>query len=159
VDVPKAISLPHVASAAFLINVYDWDRLLLQSFSDNQLLSRLSFCTGPLPCAFSLHGVGQQPGILKVGGSGSLACLGTHGCSSISLQNIQLNCANSVLPSKYSTIEVAGALLMLSSITMNGCWSGTDGASVKVYAGAIVQVGLLNLVKPFLNLKNCASRL
>ncbi len=73
-------------------------------------------------------------------GSGSLACLGTYGCSSIALQSIQMNCARDVRPSKYSTIEVAGALLKLSNITINGSWSGTDGASVKVYAGAVAQV-------------------
>ena len=153
-DVPKAIPLPNLASAAFLIDVYDWDQLLLQSSSENQLLSRLLLCTGPLPCALSMHGVGPQRGILEVSGSGSLACLGTYGCSSIVLRSIQLNCERAVLPSKYSTIEAAGALLMLSNITMNGCWSGSDGASVKVYAGAIVQVGLLNLVKLFFSLKN-----
>jgi hypothetical protein len=140
VDVPKAAILPKVANAAFFTDVYDWDRVLLQSSSEHQILSHLLLCTGPHPCALSLHGVGAQRGILNVAGSGSLACLGTYGCSSIALQSIQLNCKRDVLPSKFSTIEVAGSLLILSNITINGSWSGSDGGSVKVYAGAMVQV-------------------
>jgi hypothetical protein len=139
-DVPKAAPLPYLAHSAFLNDIYDWDQLLLQSSSEHQLLSRLLLCTGPLPCALSMHGVGQQRGILNVAGSGSLACFETYGCSSIALWNIQVNCAKNDLSSKHSTIEVAGALLMLSNITMDGSWSGTDGGSVKVYAGANVQV-------------------
>ena len=89
--------------------------------------------------SLSLCGVGSQKGILKVAGHGSFACLVTNGCTFLSISNIQLDFAREEHSSVFSAIEVAGALLIISDITLYGSWSGTDGGSVRVYAGSIAQ--------------------
>ncbi len=124
------------------INVYDWDRLILKPEVDNILQSRLVFCLGPLPCAASLLGTGNETANLKRVGNGSLVCMQSQGCSGLYILGVRLLCAESIANSTAFTgpLEIEGAVLKLNHSSLLGCYSQTDGGSIRAYGGAIVQV-------------------
>jgi hypothetical protein len=110
------------------------------SASEQVLMSRLVLCAGAFPCALSLVSTGSPGGIVNVRDGGSFACLGSSGCLSLAISGVRFDCSGKDYLSPFSAIEVAGTQLVLFNTTMAGCWSESDGGSVKAYAGARVQV-------------------
>jgi hypothetical protein len=141
-DVPKVSVLPYYVDRGVFIDIYDWDLLLLGTSSESVLLSRIVLCSGPLPCALTLKGVGSPGGILKMAGGASFACLGIYGCNFLSISSVQIDCGAKEISSAFPPIEIEGALLMLSNSVVKRSFSETDGGCVKSYNGAIVRVGI-----------------
>ena len=160
-EVPKVAAVPRHTDAGFLIDVYDWDRMVLGPAAETSISSRLVLCAGPLPCALLLLGESSEGSSVKLSGGGALACLNSFGCSLLSLSNVELDCVVEGLPAMYSPVEISGSLLRLVNTTMKGCWSQEDGGGVKAYAGAIVQVSLflLNLKSLHTSVNYCCQRL
>ena len=136
-EAPKDVIWPDDDSLLLghLVNIYDWDRLILNASADNMLLVRLVLCTGPLPCQVSL--LGAEGASLQRVGDGSFACLGSSGCLALNISNVRLLCAGN---STLAPFEVEGAVLKLENSSILGCSSHADGGSVRAYGGAIVQV-------------------
>ena len=140
-DAPKTAVVPRYVEAGFFIDVYDWDRLLLDFTSECLLPMRLVLCNGPLPCTLSLEGIGSQNAVLTRAKNGSIACLGSSGCTSMSFSNVKLISESELFPATYSFLEVEGAFLEVKNSTVQGSFSVPDGGSIKAYGGASVQVG------------------
>ena len=144
-EAPKDVLWPENDTLGYFVNVYDWDRLILNADADNTLLVRLVLCTGPLPCKVSLLG-GEGASLQRVG-NGSFACLGSVGCLALKISKLRLLCAgnNETQSSSSAPFEVEGAVLNLENSSLLGCFSQADGGSVRAYGGATVQVGTIDI--------------
>jgi hypothetical protein len=142
-DAPKDINWPAKINFDFFSDIYDWDRLVLDSESENLLSDRLVLCTGPLPCVFSMLGVGLHSSVLQVQreNNGSLACLSKFGCSALHITKVQLVCASlSIFSAGISPLEIGGASLTMENSSTFNCRAEKDGGSIRAYEGAIIQV-------------------
>ena len=119
--------------AAFL-SVYDWDTLVLLPNSGFSLPVRLVLCTGILPCAFSVKGMGQES-ISRVG-DGSIVCLDSNGCEFLSLDSVNFLCSGNM--SQHSLLEFGGfTQLNTTNSSFEGCSSASDGAVIQFYGGSV----------------------
>ncbi len=144
IDVPKDVSWPSIVKMGFFLDIYDWDRLILDSESENLLSVRLELCNGPLPCAFSLLGSDLHSSTLRKEGNGSLVCLSKVGCSAVHIAKVQFVCSsNDKYPVTSAPLEIGGAFLELQNSSTFGCQSYLDGGSIRAYEGAFIQVGSL----------------
>jgi hypothetical protein len=136
---------PENGARGHFVDIYDWDRLILTGSADNILSTRLVLCTGPLPCSVSLLGaVGAR---LQRVGNGSLACLGSLGCSAINVSRLRLVCSRNrdEYLSLSAPFEIEGAVLKLDDSFVLGCSSQADGGSIRAYGGATVLVRTINM--------------
>ena len=75
---PMDISWQRDAGSDFLINFYDWDRLVLNADADLNLVWHINLCTGVFPCVLTV--VGDGNGRVRRSDNGSLTCLQSAGC-------------------------------------------------------------------------------
>jgi hypothetical protein len=139
-DAPKDVFWPNLE--ADFINIYDWDRIRLNTYADNILQTRLVLCTGPVPCMVSLLGSGIEGTDFQRVGNGTLVCLKRSGCLGLYISQVRLRCARSSTepPASNAPLEIEGAVLKLDKSIVLGCFSQTEGGSIKAYGGAFVQV-------------------
>ena len=126
---PAEEAWPTNASAVLFIDIYDWDKIVLDSGAENILERRLSLCTFPYPCSLSINGMNM--GVMKRIGEGSLSCLLSNGCSSLSIYGLLLRCDSII--SVYSALEVSGALLEITTSSLLSCSSQEDGGAIHAY--------------------------
>jgi hypothetical protein len=136
---------PENDTLSHFVNLYDWDRLILNARAENMLYARLVLCTGPLPCKVSL--LGTEGASLQRVGNGSFACLGSVGCSGLNISKVRLHCAGNSeeYPSLSAPFEVEGAILRVDNSFLLSCSSQADGGSVKAYGGASVLVRTIDI--------------
>jgi hypothetical protein len=148
IDTPKDVTWPSTVKMDFFLDIYDWDRLVLDSNSENLLSVRLELCSGPLPCIFTLLGTGLQSSILRREGKGSLACLSKAGCSALHIANVQLVCTRlDKSPAGMAPLEIRGAFLQMENSSTFDCQAETDGGSIRAYEGALIQVKYILLAQ------------
>jgi hypothetical protein len=149
-EVPKDISWCNIDRVDNFINIYDWDRLIVNDNADNALQYRLVLCAGPLPCAITLLGAGMEKSSLQRMGNSSIVCLESLGCSGLNISKVKLHCSesSSQAPALSAPLDIEGAVLRLENSSVQGCFSQTDGGSVRAYGGAYVQVIVTDLKKP-----------
>ncbi len=145
-EAPKDVIWPENGAWGHFVNIYDWDRLILNDRADNILSTRLDLCTGPLPCSISL--LGSANAILQRVGNGSFACLGSLGCSAVNISRLRLVCSRNrdTYSSRSAPFEIEGAVLKLDDSFVLGCSSQADGGSVRAYGGATVLVRRLTWI-------------
>uniref|UniRef100_A0A7S0MMZ5 Tyrosine-protein kinase ephrin type A/B receptor-like domain-containing protein n=1 Tax=Cryptomonas curvata TaxID=233186 RepID=A0A7S0MMZ5_9CRYP len=143
-ETPKDVSWSDIHSVGEFINLYDWDRVVLNPDVENILQASLFLCLGPFPCVFSLLGVGTEEASLQRVGNGSLICLKSSGCLGLYISKVRILCVGGSTGSPAlatrTPLEIEGALLKLENSTVLGCFSQTDGGSIRAYGGAIVQI-------------------
>jgi hypothetical protein len=139
-EAPKDIYWSNIDAMEHFINVYDWDRFILNPDANNILQTKLLLCLGPLPCEIHLLGTGFEGANLKRAGNGSLVCMESLGCSGMYISEVMLLCLEHSSPALSAPLEIEGAVLELNKSFLLGCFSQTDGGSVKAYGGASVLV-------------------
>ena len=148
IEPPKDVGWPRNGAAGLFIDIYDWDTVYLQIDVANTLSQRIELCTRFFPCNMVLKGSGTSSS-LERSGNGSIACLASSGCSTLSIISAQILCTPT--SSQYSIIDVESASLQVHSVTIAGCFSESDGGGVRCYgAGGTVQIG----ASRFLTLKS-----
>ena len=93
-------------------------------------------CTSIYPCHLSLLAVGE--GSIVRSGNGSILCTETNGCTSLTLQSVQLTCEDHVYQT--SVLQIENSNLTVKNSSFHGCLSSTDGAVIYAYGGATVSV-------------------
>ena len=137
-EAPVDISWPVEGAPGLFIDVYDWDVLVLYPGTENSLLHRLVLCSQFYPCVLSLDGVGGL-GVLERIGNGSISCLSSVGCTSVSLSSLQFLCDSRESPE--SAILLDGSALNMSKASISRCSSISDGGAVQCYgAGSTVNI-------------------
>ena len=136
IELPVLIQWPLNASASDFLYIYDWDQLLVDSSSkgSNILDRRIQFCVGPYPC--SLIMTGENAGELMRIGDGSLACLETNRCISITIMSLLVRCDSSI--SNNGVLEIYGAELTLLNTSFLNCSSRKDGGVMYIYGSASI---------------------
>ena len=136
---PKRIRWPNYEDFFWLIDVYDWDSILLDPNFGVILNSEMRLCAGALPCSVKLYG--NPRGRIKRVGAGSIVCLATVGCTEVSMIGIDFDCNQQA---SASVFKVQGSNLSISDSTFSGCRSESDGAVIQSYAKANVSIKFCN---------------
>jgi hypothetical protein len=98
--------------------------------SDFVLPVRLDLCTGILPCALLIKGIG--PGAMHRLGNGSIACLASTGCEFLTLDSVHFQCSS--VCSQGSLLEFGGgSRLIVTNSSFEDCSSSSDGATIQLY--------------------------
>jgi hypothetical protein len=119
-----------------LLTIFDWDHFILQSTMQNVLKYPLNLCVGGLPCSLLI--IGQDRSSLQLSPQGRLGCLNNNGCTDITIQGIEINCAESETNATF--ITVSGADLTLLNTTVRGCKVYGDGGVVQAFKRSTVAV-------------------
>ncbi len=124
------------AGEGWLINVFDWDTILVDENTPAELSFNLDLCTGIRPCF--AHIKGSKFGMIRQSGGGYISCLGSHHCTGLVLESVWIACkdirtSNSVLKSVGSTISVINS-------SFSDCSSQTDGGAIQAYDRSQVQI-------------------
>ena len=77
---------------AWLLDVYDWDLVVLDHASVATLRFGLRLCFGLFPC--TMHIKGEPIGVMQRQGTGYISCLSSDGCETLRLESVKffLNC-------------------------------------------------------------------
>ena len=138
IEAPADIRWPVQAAVGLFIEVYDWDTMILHPDEINILPQRIVLCSSFFPCTLALEGVGGH-GVLKRGVNGSIACLSTYGCSSVSLTAMQFACDQE--QAAESVFKVDSTTLTIRNVSFAECSSRSDGGVLQCYGvGAAVKV-------------------
>jgi hypothetical protein len=137
-DAPKHVSWPSNSDIGHFIDIYDWDQIVIEANSTHVFSTRLTLCSGIMPCIVSIRG--NEGGKLQRTENGCIACLSTVGCTSLSIMDTVMECKGDLKMSIFPAIEIEGANLNIQGSSFIGCASLSDGGSIKVYNGAIVQI-------------------
>ena len=119
----------------WLVNVYDWDEVLVSKNTPSLLTFNLVLCTQFFPCKLSI--VGNASGNLIRAPNSSLACFLSLNCSALRLQNINFLCNGSQAK---STIVIQGSTLDILNVSFSDCWAFSDGGAINSYDQAYVSV-------------------
>ena len=139
VEAPKAVHWQAQAGGkeGLFIDTYDWDTVILDAEKSNFLDEPINLCSGFYPCILFLWG--NDSGLLRVNGNGSLACVASTGCKKLSLDSLSILCiANETLT---STINIKETVLEINGVLIEGCTSMSNGGAVQCSGeGSIVQI-------------------
>lgn len=120
----------------WLIDVYDWDTIIVDGTSVAVLNFNFLACSGALPCFVNIEG--NPTGSIQHINSGSVLCLASAGCYGIAMKNIQIDCNSQ--QTLYSVLRIQGSTLSISNCIFTGCNSATDGGLIQSYDRANVSI-------------------
>ena len=127
-------SIPWPVSAAYFLDIYDWDTILLHGTASISI--GIDLCSGIFPCALNVRGLGPASTLSIVGGS--VSCLVTNGCSTVRLGSLSITCSSAVAAE--SVFRMQGSSLVIQNSTVSGCSSVADGGFAFAYGMASVQI-------------------
>ena len=128
VEVPGSFNWPKNGAPGLFLDIYDWDRILLESSVDNILPQKIVLCTILFPCALAVYG-----GVLQRRGDGSVLCQASLGCTSLALTSLTLSCDSTA--GAGPVIDVQSAALVILRTTITDCSSQSDGGAVRCFGG------------------------
>ncbi len=114
---------------AWLLDVYDWDLVIVNREEAAQLPFGLRLCVKFFPCSMRIKG--DPVGMIQRQRTGYFSCHSSDGCKMLRLENINLVCQNEVLSK--STFEVQGSYLTLVNSSFSGCKSNENGGVIQSY--------------------------
>ena len=124
------------AGEGWLINVFDWDTIIVDENSTVKISYNLDLCTGIRPC--SAHIKGSKFGVIYQMENGFFSCLKSHGCSGLVLESVQVVCQKSQAVS--SLLTVAGSNVTIVNSSFLACSSEADGGVVHAFDHARVNI-------------------
>jgi hypothetical protein len=125
---PKEVTW-NKSGLAWLLDVFDWDLVLVKSWEPARLPFVLKLCVGFFPCSMQIKG--EPVGMIERQGSGYFSCLSSNGCKMLRLEYINLVCERTVLSKP--TFEVQGSNLNLLNSSFSGCKSNENGGVIQSY--------------------------
>jgi hypothetical protein len=134
IEAPTDIIWPLQAAEGLFTNIYDWDTLVVWPNTDNVLPERLVLCSGFYPCELTLNGVGGN-GVLKRKANGSIECLSSNGCTSISLESMRL--VGDGDPGWEPVLKMESTALVIDRVVFEDCASWSDGGAVRCYGSGV----------------------
>ena len=137
INIPASLPWPTNSSLAGFISVYDWDILVIEAREEVARLSlQLILCTGILPC--SLFVTSRGSGLINRLDSGSIICLASSGCSSVTFEGIRFVCKSD--ETSISPFKIQGANLTFRNSSFSGCSTHTDGGVIQSYDHAVINI-------------------
>jgi hypothetical protein len=119
-DVPSDRPWQDYGGIDFLIDAYDWDRIIVSSDHAATLYTPITLCTGLFPCQLELRGIASatlvenslsaassfsiaanrgrsdvRRGQMQIAANGSIICLKSAGCTGVSMQSLHVMCTTS----------------------------------------------------------------
>jgi serine/threonine protein kinase len=124
---------------AWLIDIYDWDIVLVEKDAAAALSFGLTLCVGLFPCSMSIKG--SPEGLIHRQESGYISCFSAHGCEQLSIESIQFFCDfDQRNKPRESSFKVQGSNMSIWNSTFTGCVSIEDGGVIQSFDKAIVVV-------------------
>ena len=117
----------------WLLDVYDWDTIIVSNNFTALVSYELQLCTENFPCVLQVKGFGAK---VEVSGSGQITCLSSLGCSQISVTTTSFVCSNNTK----SVFKMQSSFLTLQNVSFTDCWSDNDGGVVQAYDMATVMI-------------------
>ena len=133
---PKEVSWTSTSGIDLFVEVYDWDRLVINSTSHVELSWQMTLCTGIYPCSLSIDGNGM--GTVFLSGNGSITCPQSSGCASLSLFAINFVCDSQ--RSLVNVLQVESVDLFIYNSSFSGCGSRNGGAIIESFGNASVSI-------------------
>ena len=116
------------------VEVYDWDRVVLDSAASIPLSRQINLCAGIYPCSISLIG----PGSIRLMESGAISCLANTGCVALSIFSLQFACESERSLTTVLSIESSDLLIYNSSFF--ACYTDSDGGIVQSLGNSSVEI-------------------
>ena len=120
----------------WLVDVFDWDTIVISESVQATLSFELNLCTGVFPCSVRIRG--RPRGNVIMTGKGSIICLADSFCSGISILSVALICIDQL--GLKSSFKVQGSVLDVSNSSFTGCHSNVDGGVIQSYNKANVSI-------------------
>jgi serine/threonine protein kinase len=141
----RALILPQEASwnnsgQIWLLDIYDWDLVLLNQTVSAALSFGLRLCFGLFPCKLWIKG--QPAGKIQRQGAGYISCLFSDGCETLRLEGIQFSCNSTQIQN--SSLKIQGASLSIFNSSFTGCVSNEDGGVIQSFDRSTVIVSMSN---------------
>ena len=133
---PNDISWSSSSGIDLFIEVYDWDRLVLNGTGQVELSWQINLCTGIYPCSLSIFGSGGSWVTLTE--AGSISCLASAGCTGLALSSVRFSCDQKRFPQ--SVLQVDSTKLVIYNTTFRECTSLSDGAIVQSFGNSSVSI-------------------
>jgi predicted outer membrane repeat protein len=134
----RALLLPKEAAwspgQAWLLDIYDWDLVLVKK--DAALSFGLRLCFGLFPCSMWIKG--KPAGVIQRQEKGYISCLFSDGCDTIRLEGIRFICNST--RHQNSSFKIQGATLSIFKSNFVGCFSSDDGGVIQSFDRSTVNV-------------------
>ena len=168
IRVPNSICWPNGGAANGFIDIYDWDRIVLQgSCSSVPLQVHLDLCVGIFPCF--IHLFGKENAAVLLRDEGRISCTIGNGCEGIVLDSLSILSESVGLRAPYPVVQIEGSPLSIHNCTFSGCYSSADGGCVQAFDQAFLNLtssrfsrsstsglgGAVSVVGSQIYLKNC----
>ena len=138
-DLMAITSLKEVSWAAgegWLINVFDWDTILVDQNNPAELSFNFDLCTGIRPCSAYIKGNGI--GFIRRSGGGYISCFESHHCSGLVLESVSVVCQDN--QTLNSVLKIGGSIISVINSSFSDCSSETDGGAIHAYDRSHVQI-------------------
>ena len=113
---------------SWLIGVFDWDLTLVNSSGSAVLYFDLELCDGIFPCALNLKG--NAVGRVFRHNNSVISCVGSKGCSLLSIDSIEFHC--DTVQNSDSLLQVEGSNILIVNSSFWSCSSASDGGTVRL---------------------------
>ena len=133
VSYPSVLGWPAIQSD--FLELYDWDKIVLNASSQANLSLQLDLCTGIFPCVMNVKGFNM--GTILVSSNGSINCMASAGCLSVTVQSVAFVCLS---PNLNSTFKFQGSALSVYDSNFSECSSFADGGIIFAYDMAVVNI-------------------
>ncbi len=110
---------------SWLVDVFDWDEIIVNGSTAAQLSFGLDLCTESYPCY--AHIIGKNGGLISRLDNGFISCIASNGCTGLVLETVQIACTDSGMNSTGAVLQVFGSDITIMNSTVSAC-SCIDGA-------------------------------
>ena len=123
---------------AWLLDVYDWDIIIVNQNISASLSFELELCIRLFPC--SLFITGRPSGTIQLEGIGYISCLISDGCEVLRLENIFFSCKNTQIENP--PFKIQGSSFTSLNSTFAGCISSQDGGLIRSFNQSTVTISM-----------------
>ena len=126
------------STQAWLLDIYDWDKVIVHHNIPATLPFVLELCVGLFPCSLLIKGI--PSGAIEQRGSGYISCHLSDGCEMLRLENIIFSCNDS--QNENSPFHIQGSFFTILNSSFTGCVSSEDGGVIHSYDQSTVIVSM-----------------
>jgi hypothetical protein len=130
---------------SWLVDVFDWDEIIVNGSTNAQLSFGLELCTESYPC--HAHIIGKNDGLISRLESGFISCIASNGCTGLVLESVQITCTDSGMNSTGAVLKVFGSDVSVINSTVSACTS-VDGV-IQAFDGTNTQISSTKFVNMY----------
>ena len=116
----------------WLVDVFDWDTVLLARHFSVKLDFALNLCIGIFPCR--VHLIGNLAGAIHRLGTGYISCDANNGCLEIECESVRVLCDTGL--ALISVFDLRSSSLIIKNSSFQDCFSPLDGGVIHAHDNA-----------------------